>query len=280
MKRVLAILLTALMIVSLAACGAENGESTSGPASEPEPVQTSEADPGQTGEASPASSDPAETEGKPASGNPLEGTGFVMPDAATRNYDVQCVEYEVIDGAPEDGYEKKIVVYYETPEDAARALEVYSGSFAGGKYSYTDDFGYKLTFRVGDEGGLDEASSSFSFFIVAQKEALVDGTPVDEIDLEQYVGKYLLTTYIESGEDQSEIYRNGWEDKSLYMYYEITPDGQLVMYSVVRGEKEEHPGLALKEALASETIRLEAGRITVTLDDTTMVFEKTDEIPD
>ena len=124
MKRVLAILLTALMIVSLAACGAENGESTSGPASEPEPVQTSEADPGQTGEASPASSDPAETEGKPASGNPLEGTGFVMPDAATRNYDVQCVEYEVIDGAPEDGYEKKIVVYYETPEDAARALSL------------------------------------------------------------------------------------------------------------------------------------------------------------
>lgn len=41
-------------------------------------------------------------------------------------------------------------------------------------------------------------------------------------------GKYRLTKIVISGNDFSEAYANGWMDKSLYMFVEITADGKFL----------------------------------------------------
>ena len=46
--------------------------------------------------------------------------------------------------------------------------------------------------------------------------------------LKQYVGKYRLVELVSDGEDMTDTYAKGWEDKSLYSYIEITESGEFI----------------------------------------------------
>ena len=57
--------------------------------------------------------------------------------------------------------------------------------------------------------------------------------------LKQYAGKYRLIEIVIGGNDCSEAYANGWEDKSMYMFIEITEDGRFFLkVHTVLAEKE------------------------------------------
>ena len=45
----------------------------------------------------------------------------------------------------------------------------------------------------------------------------------------KYAGKYHIVQFVIMGNDNSAAYIEGWKDKSLYLFYEITEDGQFGM---------------------------------------------------
>ena len=104
----------------------------------------------------------------------------------------------------------------------------------------------------------------------------------------QYAGRYRLVKIVIGGNDCSEAYENGWKDKSLYMFFEITAEGQFFMKA--------HAGLAekkyeyfldpaemkyhLKEDYSDEgiLISIREGVITEETKDHLMIYELTDEL--
>ena len=53
----------------------------------------------------------------------------------------------------------------------------------------------------------------------------------------QYAGKYRLIKFVIGGSDASEKYINGWKDKSFYMFFEITEDGQCTLKTHADGNE-------------------------------------------
>ena len=45
----------------------------------------------------------------------------------------------------------------------------------------------------------------------------------------KYAGKYHIVKFVIMGSDNSAAYKEGWKDKSLYLFYEITEDGKFSM---------------------------------------------------
>lgn len=88
--------------------------------------------------------------------------------------------------------------------------------------------------------------------------------------------------------DLSEAYAKGWRDKSLYMYFEITEDGQFSLKAHTgAAEKEyvyyfntEKMEYYLKEGGSDKgiPIKIENGVITEKTEDHLMVYELTDEL--
>ena len=104
----------------------------------------------------------------------------------------------------------------------------------------------------------------------------------------QYTGRYRLTKIVIGTKDCSEPYTNGWKDKSLYMYLEITPDERFFLkLHTNNGEKEynyffdaENMKYHMKEDLsdAGTPIRIENGIITEETNDHLMIYELTEEL--
>lgn len=109
----------------------------------------------------------------------------------------------------------------------------------------------------------------------------------DEL-FEKYAGRYRLVKFVIGGADRSEMYANGWTDKSLYMYFEITAEGQFCLKAHAGGVDKEYKyyldPLEMKYYLkedhsdAGTRITIEGGILTDETDNYLMVYERTDEL--
>jgi len=61
-----------------------------------------------------------------------------------------------------------------------------------------------------------------------------------EVFFRQFAGRYRLTRFVVGGNDLSEMITKGWENKSLYMIFEITEDGQFKMKAHRGAEEKEY----------------------------------------
>ena len=106
--------------------------------------------------------------------------------------------------------------------------------------------------------------------------------------IKKYAGKYRLVEMVIGGNDCSEAYANGWEDRSMYMYFELTEDGKLFLKAhTILAEKEyeyfldpEEMRYHLKEDYSDEgiPITISDGVLKEETKDHLMVFELTDEL--
>lgn len=104
----------------------------------------------------------------------------------------------------------------------------------------------------------------------------------------QYAGKYRLIKFVIGGSDCSESYVNGWENKSMYMFFDISADGQFFLkVHTEKGEKAyeyffdpEEMKYHTKADKSDEgtPIRIENGILTEETNDHLMVYELTDEL--
>ncbi len=104
----------------------------------------------------------------------------------------------------------------------------------------------------------------------------------------QHAGRYRLVKIVIGGNDCSEAYANGWKDKSMYMYFEITADGKfLLKVHTAAAEKEyeyffdpSEMRYHLKADHSDEGIPVAVGNgiITEETKDHLMVYELTDEL--
>ena len=110
----------------------------------------------------------------------------------------------------------------------------------------------------------------------------------NEAFFKQYAGKYRLVTFIIGGGDASEKYRSGWEDKSFYLYLEITEDGQFVLHAHAGGKEKTYKYYLdprqMRYYLNADfsgdgiPITIENGILTEESDNHRMVYEITDEL--
>lgn len=119
------------------------------------------------------------------------------------------------------------------------------------------------------------------------------GSVQEEKDpMAEYVGKYLLIKMEKEGTDYNDFLKTSWENKTFYEYAVIGEDGKFEFYAY-QDEKvtslldvdyylnPETMELHQKDKEdAGEKIEIEDGLLTVVSGDSTLVFEKTDEIPD
>ena len=104
----------------------------------------------------------------------------------------------------------------------------------------------------------------------------------------QYAGKYRLIKFIIGGSDASEKYINGWEDKSFYMFFEITEDGQFALKTRAGGNEKVYkyyldPGqmkyyLKADHSDMGTPITIKNGILTDESENYQMVYEITDEL--
>ena len=103
-----------------------------------------------------------------------------------------------------------------------------------------------------------------------------------------YAGTYRLVKMVITGVDMSEAYVNGWADKSLYMLFEITPEGRL-LFTAHKGDAEKVYEYYLDPAdmkyyttpdhvREGIQIRIEDGVLTEESPNHLMVYVRTDEL--
>ena len=131
------------------------------------------------------------------------------------------------------------------------------------------------------------------------KEETVDQNEDGVIIPDEIIGRYVCVEFVENGEDKSETFRKLWEDKTYFIFVDITKEGKLVMYTgtikyaMQNGTK---VGELDKSEMSSDTIarvntesivldngeefKIENQRLIFDNESYHMVFEKTDEIPD
>ena len=168
MKKFLALLLTLILILSLTACG-DSGSET------PQNTDSGESQTNAPEPAAPESGEGAYYE--ETIENPLEGTEFDMPGLAF-GYEMTAVE--VVEGAEGDDFDKKITVYYPTPEDAKGAYAIFWQYY----YKSHDSNGNMLGFSMAPEN-MSDTADSFTFF-------LKYGKAVSEEDAKNLIGKFYL----------------------------------------------------------------------------------------
>lgn len=198
--------------------------------------------------------------------NYIGETEFLSPDEVTGTKS-KSSETVMLTEENGNGYEYKVVFTYENFEDALKAHDQYSGAYINQKFpNNKDSKGYKIALS---DPARNE-SNTLSIFI---KQGIVI---TDEL-MKEMVGKYLC---VEMG-DNTDFLKQSWEDKSYYIYYEITEDEKAILYlcsgknskPVSQGEN------TLDQFLDDPSVKYEKGKITVTGSEV-LVFEKTDEIPD
>ena len=101
-------------------------------------------------------------------------------------------------------------------------------------------------------------------------------------------GRYRLIRMVIGGNDLSDAYTNGWKDKSMYMFMEITADGRFFLKAhTPMGEKvyeyffdPEEMKYYLKADRSSEgtPISIDNGLLTEETNNHLMVYELTDEL--
>lgn len=111
---------------------------------------------------------------------------------------------------------------------------------------------------------------------------------MEEGTLGRHVGRYRLVKMVLGGADVSKAYADGWADKSLYMFFEITADGRLLLtaHTAVAEKVYEYyldPAdmrYHLTADLSDEgtPITIEDGVLTEETADHLMVYELTDEL--
>ena len=104
----------------------------------------------------------------------------------------------------------------------------------------------------------------------------------------QHTGRYRLIKMVIGGNDCSDTYVSGWEDKSLYMYLEITEDGKFLLKAHGGGMDKEYEYFfnhtEMKYYLkpdysdAGTPITIKYGVITEETDNHLMVYELTNEL--
>ncbi len=104
----------------------------------------------------------------------------------------------------------------------------------------------------------------------------------------QYAGKYRLVKFIIDGKDCSESYTNGWKDKSMYMFFDISADGQFFLKVHTENGDKAYEYFFSPEEMKYHTkadssdegipITIENGVLTEETKDHLMVYEQTDEL--
>ena len=86
--------------------------------------------------------------------------------------------------------------------------------------------------------------------------------------------------FVIGGADRSEMYADGWADKSLYMYFEITAEGKFCLKAHAGDVDKEYKYYYLKEdrSDAGTRIMIGDGVLTDETDNYLMVYELTDEL--
>ena len=110
---------------------------------------------------------------------------------------------------------------------------------------------------------------------------------MSEGSLAQYTGTYRLVKMVITGMDMSEAYVNGWDDKSLYMLFEITPDAKILFTAHKDGAEKVYVYYLDPEEMKYYTtpdheregiqIRIEDGVLTEESPNHLMVYVLTDE---
>lgn len=104
----------------------------------------------------------------------------------------------------------------------------------------------------------------------------------------QYAGRYRLIKFVIGGGDASEKYINGWKDKSFYMFFEITEDGQFSLKVHAGGKEKMYRYFLDPEQLKyypkadhsdkGTPITIENGVLTEESENHLMVYEITNEL--
>ena len=115
-----------------------------------------------------------------------------------------------------------------------------------------------------------------------------DDQMIREELFKEYSGKYRLVKMVIGGNDVSEAYANGWKDKSLYMFFEITADGRFFLKAHAGAVEKEYEYFFdpvemkyyLKEDCSDEgtLIRIGKGLLTEETKDHLMVYQLTEEL--
>ena len=105
---------------------------------------------------------------------------------------------------------------------------------------------------------------------------------------QRYAGRYSLVRIEIEGADCSETFTKGWEDRSVYMFFEITPDGKFSLKARSGGAEKEYRYFLepsemkyyLKEdhSDAGTQIMIEDGMIYEGDENHMMIYELTDEL--
>ena len=246
MKRYLTLLLTLVMILSLTACGSGS-----------EIPQSADSSGSQT----PAPEAQGTESGGQEMENPLEGTKFEMPG---EYFGFEIKDVEVVKGTDADDFDKKITVYYASPQEAKNAYTAFWSYYN----ELPDPDGHRLSFSM-DPEGMSDTADSFTFTL---KYARV----VSDGEIQQLVGKYYVKEIV--GSDKNDILKQGWEDKSFYEYIAITEDKTCLLYVVTDGQRSAPNEFPLKNVI--DSITLDGDELTMQYAQSIVIFERTDEIPD
>ena len=104
----------------------------------------------------------------------------------------------------------------------------------------------------------------------------------------EYAGKYRLIKFVVGGTDCSETYINGWKDKSMYIFFNISADGKFIMKVHTPAAEKEYEYFLDTEEMKYYTkadksddgtpINIENGILKEETKDHLMVYELTDEL--
>ena len=286
MKKLISILTAATMILALSACGSGGGTAGSESAGSEKSSRAAEstAETSVPASESEAPSTEAPTESEPAAEPSQEslktvpGTAFPMPDTVLEIQSTSVETTGILDGTD---HELEVTVFYATPEEAYDAFEEYYHRIQL-EYHNEDVLGNRMIFPQSLEELDKAAADSLTFYI---KYALAEspetsGAAGADADPAAYAGKYLCVEMTSGGSDMTEAIRSMWENRSYYVYLEITEEGEAFVYTVTEGEK----ALTLSESfwtlIADSGFPVEGDRIVWEDSGSRMVFERSEEIPD
>ena len=164
------------------------------------------------------------------------------------------------------GYDYKVSYTYENSDEARSVYEQYTNKYLGKTFPNNEDSKGNYVYLTDP---FQSESNVLSFYVLKQ-------VVIDDALKKELVGKYLMTEF----GDYTEQYRKGWEDKTLYMYLDITEDENVTIYIFAGGKKENSGTFTLKEFMNDSDVTYEKGKFTLQSSSGTMVFEKNEEIPD
>ncbi len=192
-------------------------------------------------------------------------TEFLSPDEVCETKS-KGSETTTFTGDEGYGYDYRVTYTYENSDEARNAYQQYTVDYL--KQTFTDIEDSKGNYVYLTDPFQSE-SNVLSFYVMKL-------TVIDDALKKELIGKYLMTEF----GDYTEQYRKGWEDKTLYMYLDITEDENVTIYLVTDGKKENTGSFTLKEFMNDGSVTYEKGKFTLKADSATMVFEKNDDIPD